>query len=155
MRCSTNNKGEAPSTSNRYTSSTLRSAMRSWIRSKAKSSKPTVTWSGLPVSRPPSSPCISNRTYKKNPWPPSLRIMSVRCYTPPGQTGCGLPSVLLLMGREILQDGLNESLDALGGYDQVVRQTTDSFKKVAKQTLKCKASEALTTSKCKMCDLFG
>ena len=53
--------------------------------------------------------------------PPSLRIMSLRCYTPPGQTGHDLRGVLLSTGQEILQDGLNESLNALGGYDQVVR----------------------------------
>ena len=55
--------------------------------------------------------------------------MSLRRYTPPGQTGRGLPGVLLSAGREFLQDGLNESLQALGGYDQVVRRTTDAFKR--------------------------
>ena len=58
-------------------------------------------------------------------------------------------------GQEIVQDGLNESLKALGSYDQVVRRTTDAFKKAAKRTLKRKAGEALTTSKRKVRDLFG
>ena len=71
-RCSTNNKGEAPSTSNRYTSSTCRSAIPSWINSKAKSPDTTVSWCGSQVPHPPSSPCISNGTYKKNPGLPSL-----------------------------------------------------------------------------------
>ena len=79
----------------------------------------------------------------------------LRRYTPPGQTGRGLPSVLLSTGQEILQDGLNESVKTLGGYDQVVQRTTDAFKKAAKQTLKRKAGEALTTSKRKVRDLFG
>ena len=79
-----------------------------------------------------------------------MRGGSLRRYTPPVQTGRGLPGVLLSTGQEILQDGLNES-----GYDQVVRRTTDAFKKVAKWTLKRKASEASTTSKRKVRDLFG
>ena len=81
--------------------------------------------------------------------------MSLRRYTPPGQTGCSLPGVLMSTGQEFLQDRLNESLKALGGYDQVVQRTTDAFKKVAKRTLKRKAGEALTTSKRKVRDLFG
>ena len=88
-------------------------------------------------------------------FPPSLRSMSLRRYTPPGQTGRGLRGVLMSTGQEIVQDGLNESLNALGGYDQVVRRTTEAFKKAAKRTLKRKAGEALTTSKRKVRDLFG
>ena len=80
---------------------------------------------------------------------------SLRRYIPPRQTGRGLPDVLLSTGQEILQDGLTESLNALGGYDQVVRRTTDAFKKAAKRTLKRKAGEALATSKRKVRDLFG
>ena len=98
------------------------------------------------------------RDLKKEPFaslPPSLRIMSLRRYTPPGKTGRGLPGVLLSTGQEILQDGLNESLDALGSYDQVVRRTTDTFEKAAKRKLKRKAGEALITSKLKVRDLFG
>ena len=81
--------------------------------------------------------------------------MSLRRYTPPSQTGRGLRGVLMSTGQEIVQDGLNESHEALGGYDQVVRRTTDAFKKAAKRTLKCKAGKALTTSKRKVRDLFG
>ena len=81
--------------------------------------------------------------------------MSLRRYTPPGQTGRGLRGVLMSTGQEIVQDGLNESLNAWGGYNQVVRRTTDAFKKAAKRTLKRKAGEALTTSKRKVRDLFG
>ena len=81
--------------------------------------------------------------------------MSLRSYTPSGQTGRGLWGVLMSTGQEIVQDGLSESLKALGGYDQVVRRTTDAFKKTAKRTLKRKAGEALTTSKRKVRDLFG
>ena len=84
-----------------------------------------------------------------------MRGGSLRRYTPPAQTERRLPGVLLSTGQEILQDGLNESVKALGGYDQVVRRTTDAFKKVAKRTLKRKAGEALTTSKRKVRDLFG
>ena len=84
-----------------------------------------------------------------------MRGGSLRRYTPPGQTGRRLPGVLLSTGQDILQDGLNESVKALGGYDQVVRRTTDAFKKGAKRTLKGKAGEAFTTSKRKVRDLFG
>ena len=84
-----------------------------------------------------------------------MRGGSLGRYTPPGQTGRGLPGVLLSTGQEILQDGLNESVKALGGYDQVVRRTTDAFKRAAKRTLKREAGEALTTSKRKVRDLFG
>ena len=131
--------------------------MHSWIRSKAKSPKPTVTWCASPVPRPPSSPCISNGTYKNNPGLPfpSIRSMSLRRNTPTGQTGRGLRGVLMSTGQEIVQDGLNESLKALGGYDQVFRRTTDAFNKASKWTLKRKAGEALTKSKRKVRDLFG
>ena len=43
--------------------------------------------------------------------PTSLRSMSLRRYTPPGQTGRGLWGVLMSTGQEIVQDGLNESLN--------------------------------------------
>ena len=79
-----------------------------------------------------------------------MRGGSLRRYTTPGQTGRRLPGVLLSTGQDILQDGLNESVKALGGYNQVMRRTTNAFKKGAKRTLKGKAGEALTTSKRKV-----
>ena len=56
--------------------------------------------------------------------------MSLRRYTPPGQTGRGLRGVLMSTGQEIVQVGLNESFNALGGYDQVVRRTTEALKRL-------------------------
>ena len=46
--------------------------------------------------------------------------MSLRRYTPPTQTRHGLRGVLMSTGQEIVQDGLNENVKALGGYDQAV-----------------------------------